>query len=226
MISNNKIVLLSDDRVRKLKVIDNGEKFVDLLKEDTGLHIDHTRSQIGNHTIYYASIRKSVAERLQIAEKALPSQISLLIKECFRPISLQQMFYDSWLHELAIENPNWTSDQLEHEASAYVAPADIAPHSTGGALDLTLIDESKNELDMGTVFNANPIRSCNAIEFMASNITDSARNNRNILKSAMEAAGFVNYPTEWWHWSYGDRYWTHCTNNKYALYGSVEKPIY
>jgi D-alanyl-D-alanine dipeptidase len=23
----------------------------------------------------------------------------------------------------------------------------------------------------------------------------------------MCGAGFVNYPPEWWHWSYGDKYW-------------------
>jgi hypothetical protein len=25
----------------------------------------------------------------------------------------------------------------------------------------------------------------------------------------MQAHGFVNYPTEWWHFSYGDRYWAY-----------------
>ena len=27
----------------------------------------------------------------------------------------------------------------------------------------------------------------------------------------LSAAGLVNYPTEWWHWSYGDRYWALAT---------------
>jgi hypothetical protein len=27
------------------------------------------------------------------------------------------------------------------------------------------------------------------------------------LGGGLTAAGMVNYPTEWWHWSYGDRYW-------------------
>nr|WP_211267284.1 M15 family metallopeptidase [Nonomuraea candida] len=35
-------------------------------------------------------------------------------------------------------------------------------------------------------------------------------------------AGFVNYPTEWWHWSFGERYWAFITRARYARYGIVE----
>ena len=34
-------------------------------------------------------------------------------------------------------------------------------------------------------------------------------------------AGLVNYPTEWWHWSYGDRYWALMTGATAAVYGPV-----
>ncbi len=37
----------------------------------------------------------------------------------------------------------------------------------------------------------------------------------------MHAAGFVNYPTEWWHWSYGDRYWALLTGSPHAVYGAT-----
>ena len=33
--------------------------------------------------------------------------------------------------------------------------------------------------------------------------------------------GLVNYPTEWWHWSYGDRYWALISGADAALYGPV-----
>ena len=33
--------------------------------------------------------------------------------------------------------------------------------------------------------------------------------------------GLVNYPTEWWHWSFGDRYWALLTGARHALYGPV-----
>ena len=36
-------------------------------------------------------------------------------------------------------------------------------------------------------------------------------------------AGFVNYPTEWWHWSFGDRYWAFVTGHGAARYGQVAR---
>jgi hypothetical protein len=38
----------------------------------------------------------------------------------------------------------------------------------------------------------------------------------------LAAAGLVNYPTEWWHWSFGDRYWAMATGSEAALYGPKE----
>jgi D-ala-D-ala dipeptidase len=43
-----------------------------------------------------------------------------------------------------------------------------------------------------------------------------------VLGEALSAAGLVNHPTEWWHWSYGDRYWALETGAPAALYGAKE----
>jgi D-alanyl-D-alanine dipeptidase len=37
----------------------------------------------------------------------------------------------------------------------------------------------------------------------------------------LSAQGLVNYPTEWWHWSYGDRYWALLTGAAHATYGPI-----
>jgi D-alanyl-D-alanine dipeptidase len=37
----------------------------------------------------------------------------------------------------------------------------------------------------------------------------------------MEDQGFVNYVYEWWHYSYGDKYWGY-VKNKTAIYDTVE----
>ena len=42
-----------------------------------------------------------------------------------------------------------------------------------------------------------------------------------LLADALGGAGFVNYPTEWWHWSFGDRYWAYLTGRHAARYGAV-----
>jgi hypothetical protein len=55
-------------------------------------------------------------------------------------------------------------------------------------------------------------------------IPPEARRNRDLLGAALASAGFVNYPTEWWHWSYGDRYWAFTTGNRYARYATNHGP--
>ncbi len=48
---------------------------------------------------------------------------------------------------------------------------------------------------------------------------------RDRLAIVMSEAGFVNYPHEWWHFSYGDQYWAWRTGALAALYGSAEPQV-
>jgi D-alanyl-D-alanine dipeptidase len=50
-----------------------------------------------------------------------------------------------------------------------------------------------------------------------------AQANRQLLATAMITADFVNYPSEWWHCSYGDRYLAVISDEPHAIYGTVEK---
>jgi D-alanyl-D-alanine dipeptidase len=70
--------------------------------------------------------------------------------------------------------------------------------------------------------NANPEDNAGACYTHADNIGAEARAHREILGKALSGAGLVNYPTEWWHWSYGDRYWALTTGAPAALYGPAE----
>lgn len=54
---------------------------------------------------------------------------------------------------------------------------------------------------------------------MAAVVGREARVWRDRLSGAMSIAGFVNYPHEWWHFSYGDQYWAWRTGVPTALYG-------
>ena len=65
--------------------------------------------------------------------------------------------------------------------------------------------------------NASPEQSDGACYTQAAHITDEARANRGLLGGVLTASGLVNYPTEWWHWSYGDRYWALATGAPAAL---------
>lgn len=75
---------------------------------------------------------------------------------------------------------------------------------------------------MGTPVDASPEVSEGACYTAAHNIGPEARANRKILAEALTTVGLVNYPTEWWHWSYGDRYWALATDASHAVYGPLE----
>nr|WP_241020460.1 M15 family metallopeptidase [Burkholderia sp. Ac-20345] len=47
--------------------------------------------------------------------------------------------------------------------------------------------------------------------------------NRQVLIAALSGAGLTNYPSEWWHWSFGDRYWAVMHDQSHAIYGPVEE---
>ena len=44
-----------------------------------------------------------------------------------------------------------------------------------------------------------------------------------LLARVLCREGLVNYPTEWWHYSFGDRYWALATGAAAALYGPVDE---
>ncbi|MCM3768715.1 M15 family metallopeptidase [Neobacillus niacini] len=211
-------VLMSDPLVSEMNIQPFQEPFVDLVNFDPELVVDHSLS---NRTPYFSYVRLSVANKLSDAKKFLPNGLRFLIKEGFRPVHLQQLAFERSIQRVKENSANQDMNYIISEASKYVAPPHVAPHPTGGAIDLTLIDSDGIELDLGTPFDAIPQDTDNATFFAATNISEQAIQNRKLLANALQSVGFVNYFTEWWHWSYGDRYWAVMTNAEYALYESV-----
>ncbi|WP_436497025.1 M15 family metallopeptidase [Actinokineospora sp. HUAS TT18] len=99
------------------------------------------------------------------------------------------------------------------------SPRPTSPRTWRAAVDLTLCTDAGEELDMGTKVNASPEESDLARYTAAPNISAKASANRRLLADALPAVGMVNYPTEWWHWSYGDRYWATASGAAAARYG-------
>lgn len=212
------MILLSDPRIAAIPSFDNDDPIVDL-REVPEFRLD-TRLADGEGA--FARLRSQVRDRLLAAQAALPAGIRLLIVECYRPPSLQRKYFSEYRDELAVVHPDWDERRLYVEASKFVSPPEVAPHCTGGTVDLTLCTTEGAELDMGTAVNASPEASGDACFTAAVDISAAARRNRDILSAALVKVGMVNYPTEWWHWSYGDRYWALRTNAPGTLYGPVE----
>ncbi|MCP2254809.1 D-alanyl-D-alanine dipeptidase [Prauserella aidingensis] len=211
------VILMSDPRVAAIPVDECGEPLVDVGSNDAILVDDRRRDPAGE----FRMVRRGVQERIRYAERLLPDGIRFLFVEGYRPPSLQRRYFEDYAATLATARSDLSGDQLRAAASRYVSPPEIAPHSAGAAVDLTLADAEGHELDLGSRVNANPEESSGACYTAASNIGDGCRARREVLATALTDAGMVNYATEWWHWSYGDRYWALMTGAPAAVYGSV-----
>jgi zinc D-Ala-D-Ala dipeptidase len=212
------MILLSDRRVAAIRVGDNGEELVDV-RAVPELRLD---GRLADAAGAYAHLRESVVERLLAAQRALPGGLRLLLVEGYRPLSLQTAYFEDYEAKVRLAHPEWDADRVHVEASKYVSPPDVAPHSTGGTIDLTLCSADGVEQDMGTPVNATPIETANACFTASSSIPDAAQANRRILGRALADAGMVNYPTEWWHWSYGERYWALQTGAGRTRFGPAD----
>ncbi|WP_331767880.1 M15 family metallopeptidase [Embleya sp. NBC_00896] len=207
------MILLSDPRVVALPIRDCGEPLVEIASV-TAIRLDpRERDEAGA----YGRVRAGVLERLRVAADELPDGYGLLVLEGHRESAEQARRFAH--HEDRIRRSGVTDPaELRRRTSAFVSPVEVAPHCAGAAVDLTLADTDGVEMDMGGAVNAHRSGDENSCP-MDAPVPALARRHREILASAMTAASFVNYPTEWWHWSYGDRYWALHTNTDHALYG-------
>jgi D-alanyl-D-alanine dipeptidase len=214
------IVLMGDARVARVPVRDCGDPLVDA-REAPELTVA-VHEDPGSPA--YPFLRGMVVERLRAAQASLPAGLRLLLLEGYRPYELQRFYFDRHRRRLMEADPGLTEDAANLAASQFVSPPAVAPHVSGAAIDLTLVRPDDEPLDMGTPVDASPEESDGACYFAAENVSAEARHNRAVLADALEGAGLVNYPTEWWHWSFGDRYWALSRGEAHAVFGPVHTP--
>jgi hypothetical protein len=64
---------------------------------------------------------------------------------------------------------------------------------------------SKTQKGLRIVLGARPARAIVVARGESADLL--AKKNRRLLYHAMKKAGFTNYPSEWWHYDYGDTFW-------------------
>ena len=175
-------------------------------------------------------LRISVAAKLaDVNARLKPMGIEAYLFDAWRPQAIQRYFHDVWFPNWLVQRqPHLAGQALTDEVQKYWAAPTAgkdspSPHSTGAALDLTLMfSETKQPLFMGGIFDdlteeawtdgyeRKPVRSMSDEE---------ARANRRLLYWVMTEAGFANNPTEWWHYSWGDQLWAKLGSHSAAHYG-------
>lgn len=213
--------LISDQTVTGIPVVDTGEELVNI-SPSPKLVVSSKRAAIYEG---FTLLRTTVADKLTEAAELLPAGCSILFEEGHRPLPVQKKIFDDYYARLKVRHPEWSHERIHVECTKYVAvPSGSPPHSTGAALDVSLADESGRELELGSISDDTPDENGDRNFTYSRDISDAAKNNRRLLIDAMERVGFVNYPAEWWHWSYGDQYWAFANSRQNAIYGPREMP--
>jgi D-alanyl-D-alanine dipeptidase len=169
-------------------------------------------------------VKRQVGLALKLVQQELARQnLSLKMFDCYRPAraSYDMVLWAQNGRETPAErrfNPAFSKRDLFR--LGYIA--EHSQHSTGAALDLTLVDLTadnsaafdpakvyadctaavgarapEGSVDMGTGYDCSDTKANTA----ARSITPEQRRWRNLLLSAMAKQGFANYSKEWWHFS-------------------------
>jgi len=182
-------------------------------------------------------IRKENLSRLVEAAEMLESGYKFLIYDAWRPPEVQKIIFKKYFNELRAKMPDKDESQLRELTSRFVSfpsnnAANPSPHLTGGAVDLTIIDNKGEVLNMGTAFDETSnkaatryyeelaaVRQLNAEE-------EEILKNRRLLYHIMTEVGFANYAAEWWHFDYGDQLWAYLKDGRQdAVYGRAEPKL-
>lgn len=187
-------------------------------------------------------LRQGVIARLLQAQAALQAQQpqwQLGVFDGWRPLAVQAFMVEHAVAEECAQrgvDPQQGGKALEavrQEVGRFWAPpsedpATPPPHSTGGAVDLTLVDGAGQPLPMGSAIDAiGAVSEPEHFRRLAAGLPDGEERqqallwdgHRTLLGQVMVAAGFVRHPNEWWHFSWGDQLWAWSLGAGVACYG-------
>jgi len=158
------------------------------LSESHGMILDlkyASKDNFTNQVIYPCGrcfLRPNFAVRILQAQKLLNDSLEYKFKlfDCYRPRPAQQRLWDIY------PDLNYVSP-----------PTKGSMHNRGLAVDLTIVDKTGKELDMGTAFDFFGPESHSAFADLPKEVLE----NRNLLRSMMNRVGLTGIRTEWWHFS-------------------------
>ena len=154
----------------------------------------------------------------RVAEQ-LPTRYQLFLWRGYRSIEERKNHWDKHIAQLKGQHPDWSEEMLINTTSqVYASYNQLTPpgHSTGGAIDVILVDQNKNPIDLTP-----PLEDWSLGATCCHLISEEQQRMRTLLCHLMEKEGFSNYPLEYWHYSYGDSAWAARTGKLFAIYDKI-----
>ncbi|ABA20411.1 Peptidase M15D, vanX D-ala-D-ala dipeptidase [Trichormus variabilis ATCC 29413] len=223
----------------QIPIAECGEALVEIPLELFAWESPHPYAKLGaaygEYSPYF--LRQSVVNCLTKAQsylESLRSRWRIQIFDAYRPVAVQQFMVD-YSFALAVEERGLIEAELtpHQRQEIWQAVYEIwavpsldektpPPHSTGAAVDVTLVDDSGQVVNMGSPIDELSERS--HPDYYANNEQPAAQEyhaHRQLLCDVMLKAGFQRNPKEWWHFCYGDQMWAWLNKQPTALYGRV-----
>lgn len=218
-----------------IPILESGEALLPIPKTQFAHQTPHAYEALGapygDASPYF--VREQVLQALIEAQKALQKQQphwQIFIFDAYRPVAVQEFMvnhaFQEALAQQHLDLEKLTPAQketlweqvLQIWALPSLDPETPPPHSTGGAVDVTLYDCSTRQLiEMGSPIDEMSMRSQPqyfAELAQASHLSKAERataqtaaHHRQLLCDAMQSAGFQRHLGEWWHFCLGDQMW-------------------
>lgn len=229
MFTHNKIV----KPYHQIAIQDCGEPLIAIPLEHFSVEQPHPYIRLGaqyNEKSPYC-LRKGVVKALLEAQFLLEKRYpewKIKIYDAYRPVGVQQ-FMVNYTYNSLLKSQNLQEQQLspQHRQNLWgqvyqlwAAPSlDLStppPHSTGAAVDVTIVNDRGEAIDMGG--DIDELHERSHPDYYVSDKDDHNQKyqfNRQLLYRVMTNAGFCQHPGEWWHFSLGDQMWVwlHNQNN-------------
>lgn len=209
--------------LKRVPILECGEPLVDFMEVCPGVILDRPRFNYRRETM----VRERVAEAIRRAIAKLPKDYHLAVVEGWRPMHIQRRMYLGIWQRFKEKHPDWSDVKMRRVVNRYTAPYDSPkvppPHSTGGAIDVILVRADGSPYDHTTPYDRfDPV--CYSMD--APGLSAEAARTRQILKDIFADTVLTNYPSEYWHWSFGDQGWAYRGGHEAALYAPTEPPNY
>lgn len=210
---------------QQVPIVECGEPLVPIPTDRFAIVSPHSYAKLGapygDKSPFY--VRQGVLDSLVMAQINVQIQYPgwrIQIFDAYRPIAVQQFMVDYTFAELARSQgfePGHLSETqrqtiLKQVYEFWAVPnfdsTTPPPHSTGAAIDVTLVNEMGEAVDMGSAIDEISPRSYpNHFESSSDPVEQGFHRMRSYLRNAMTKAGFQPHPNEWWHFSQGDQLW-------------------